>query len=133
MDALRRAAVEPAGPVIFVYYGIEANPTQEFDLDICVPTAAETAIPTEAPTGCKMLGAFECIAADFNGSMHGMQSRWGQVAEAWRRLGAAGVGAVTRGVQKVDQLRLVRECNRAAKGNRQPRDGSLNAGGFTSM
>ena len=79
MDALRRAAVEPAGPVIFVYYGIEANPTQEFDLDICVPTAAETAIPTEAPTGCKMLGAFECIAADFNGSMHGISragARW---------------------------------------------------------
>ena len=61
MDALRRAAVEPAGPVIFVYYGIEANPTQEFDLDICVPTAAETAIPTQAPIGCKMLGTFSAL------------------------------------------------------------------------
>jgi hypothetical protein len=63
MAALRRADVPPAVPVIFVYYGIEADPTQEFDLDICVPLPADAAISVSAPIGCKTLPAFDCISA----------------------------------------------------------------------
>ncbi|HET6247468.1 MAG TPA: GyrI-like domain-containing protein [Tepidisphaeraceae bacterium] len=92
MDALRQADVRPAGPVIFVYYGIEADPTQEFDLDVCVPILAEAVITSAAPIGCKMLPAFECISAEYVGSMHGIGNAWHQVASAWRASGRPACG-----------------------------------------
>ena len=92
MAALRRADVPPAGPVIFVYYGIEADPTQEFDLDICVPLPADAVIPVAAPIGCKALPAFECIAADYVGSMHEIGHAWREVADAWRSSGRPASG-----------------------------------------
>ena len=92
MDALRQCGVQPAGPVIFVYYGVETGPKQEFDLDICVPMPADTAIPTTTPLGCKTLPAFECIAADFVGSMDEIGHAWREVAEAWRASGRRASG-----------------------------------------
>ncbi len=84
MAALRGADVPPAGPVIFVYYGIEADPAQEFDLDICVPLPTEAVISVAAPIGCKTLPAFECISAQYVGSMHEIGDAWRAVADAWR-------------------------------------------------
>lgn len=92
MASLRQADVPPAGPVIFVYYGIEADPTQEFDLDICVPLPAEAVISTAAPMGCKTLPAFECIAGEYVGSMNGIGLAWRQVADAWRASGRQASG-----------------------------------------
>jgi len=92
MAALRRADVSPSGPVIFVYYGIEADPTQEFDLEICVPLPAEAVISAAAPMGCKTLPAFECISADYVGSMHGIGAAWREVADAWRASGRQASG-----------------------------------------
>jgi effector-binding domain-containing protein len=92
MAALRRADVRPAGPVIFVYYGIETDPTQEFDLDICVPLPADVVISAAAPIACKTLPAFTCIAADYVGSMHGIGHAWHQVADAWRASGKPASG-----------------------------------------
>jgi effector-binding domain-containing protein len=92
MAALRQADVTPAGPVIFVYYGIEADPTQEFDLEICVPLPAEAAISAATPIGCKTLPAFECIAADYVGSMQGIADAWREVADAWRASGRQASG-----------------------------------------
>ena len=92
MAALRRAQVPPAGPVIFVYYGIEADPTQEFDLDICVPLPADAVIPVAAPIGCKTLPAFDCISADYVGSMNEIGGAWRQVADAWRASGRQSSG-----------------------------------------
>ena len=92
MAALRRADVLPAGPVIFVYYGIEADPTQEFDLDICAPLPADAVIPVAAPIGCKTLSAFDCISAGYVGSMHEIGGAWRQVAHAWRASGRQASG-----------------------------------------
>jgi effector-binding domain-containing protein len=90
--ALRQADMPPAGPVIFVYYGIEADPTQEFYLDICVPLPAEAVISAAAPIGCKTLPAFECIAGEYVGSMHEIGHAWRQVADAWRASGRQASG-----------------------------------------
>jgi hypothetical protein len=92
MAALRRANVRPAGPVIFVYYGIEADPTQEFDLDICVPLPAQTVISDAAPIGCKMLRAFDCVSANYVGRMQEIGDAWRQVAAAWRASGRQASG-----------------------------------------
>ena len=92
MATLRRAEVRPAGPVVFVYYGIEADPTQEFDLDICVPLPAEAVISAAAPIACKTLPAFACMCADYVGSMHGIANAWRQVADAWRASGRKASG-----------------------------------------
>jgi effector-binding domain-containing protein len=92
MGALRRADVAPAGPVIFVYYGIEADPTQEFDMDVCVPLPSEAAIPAAVPIGCKTLPAFECICGDYVGSMHRIGDAWRKVADAWRASGRPASG-----------------------------------------
>lgn len=92
MAALRQADVSPAGPVIFVYYGIESDPKQEFDLDICVPLPADAVIPAAAPIGSKTLAAFECIAAEYVGSMHEISQAWRQVAHAWRASGRQASG-----------------------------------------
>jgi effector-binding domain-containing protein len=92
MAALRPADVQSAGPVIFVYYGIEADPKQEFDLEICVPLPADAVIPAAGPIGCKTLPAFECICADYAGSMHEIGDAWRQVADAWRASGRPASG-----------------------------------------
>lgn len=99
MAALRRADIKPAGPVIFVYYGIEADPAQEFDLDICVPLPVGADISVAAPMACKTLPDFECIAADYAGSMHEIGDAWRHVANAWRASGRPGSG-VAREVYK---------------------------------
>lgn len=92
MNALRQANVEPAGPLIFVYHGIEADPTQEFDLDICVPIVADASISPAPPIGQKILPSFECIAADFVGSMNDIGRAWREVAGAWRQSGRPASG-----------------------------------------
>lgn len=89
---LQQANAQPTGPLIFAYYGIEADPAQEFDLDICVPVSAETHFSTTAPIGFKTLAAFECLAGDYVGSMHGIAAAWKQVAQAWRESGRAASG-----------------------------------------
>ena len=92
MAALRQSQIAPAGPVIFVYYGIEADPTQEFDLDICVPLPADAVISAAAPIACKTLPPFECIAGNYVGSMKGIGPAWRQVADVWRASGRRASG-----------------------------------------
>jgi hypothetical protein len=120
MAALRRADVPPAGPVIFVYYGIEADPAQEFDLDICVPLPAEAVISVATPIGCKTLPAFDCISADYVGPMREIGDAWRQVADAWRASGRQASGE-SREVYKqwigFDSLENVTELQKGIAGS----------------
>ena len=77
IESLKQLGIPPiAGDMIYVYHGCNGDPTQEFDLEICLPVPSGLNLRLERPIELKTTTPFRCVSVDYVGPMSGFGAAW---------------------------------------------------------
>lgn len=69
-DEIKKAGVEPTGPLEFIYYGATDDPEKEFTLQVAMPVKDEK--PVSNGFRFKKAEDFKCISYDYKGNVSNM-------------------------------------------------------------